>query len=615
LKTGLLVRKLVVEGPNRLDAAVTFEAGLNIVVGPSDTGKTYIFQCLEFALGASDPPKPIPEADGYETIRLSVCRADGREFTLVRSLQGGDIRLSAEGAEDVVLEAKHSIDNPRNISTFLLEASGLSGKRVRKNASGEARSLSFRDVAHLAFVDEESVMTDRSPLRTGQWTAETVESRVFRLLLTGEDDSSVIAKEKPAIRKARQAERSDLLETLISRMRSSNQDVVRPESIDAATKELRIREVDAAETSQALVSTQDAAGAVEDRRRETWSELRSFQSRADVLRELQTRFDLLKKQYETDLDRLASIAEVGLRIDQTPTERCPVCGALAEHQEHEHAVEQESPSEVRASCEAERAKIATLMTDLGETVATNAADLAKEMRGAEERSVELASLDKELAEALKPRVAAATEAFRGAEHRVREAEHVVQLMRYEGEFRQLLAAPEKPRRRTGKLPPPNVSSGEADGFAKEVERLLEAWRFPGAGRVTFSEQDQDLVVEGRHRSSYGKGVLALTHAAFSLGLLRFCLDSDLPSPGVVAVDSPLVVYREPDPEEGGFPSEVKDNFYRSIAHAFGDAQVFIFENEMPPDLGDEANVIKFTKGTSGRHGFIPRSANQPKQPG
>jgi hypothetical protein len=37
---------------------------------------------------------------------------------------------------------------------------------------------------------------------------------------------------------------------------------------------------------------------------------------------------------------------------------------------------------------------------------------------------------------------------------------------------------------------------------------------------------------------------------------------------------------------------------------------------MPPeDLGDEANVIKFTKGTSGRHGFIPRSADQPERPG
>jgi hypothetical protein len=608
---GFSIRELVVEGQGKPDAAVAFERGLNVIVGPSDTGKTYIFQCLDFVLGSTQPPKGIPQAKGYETVRLLIRDSDGRDITLERSLRGGDIRWSSEDREDVVLEAKHSTENPENISTVLLEASGLSGKKVRTNASGETRSLSFRDLAHLAFVDEESVMTDRSPLQTGQWTTETAESRVFRLLLTGEDDSSVVAREKPAIRKARRAERSELLQTLISRMRTSYDDVARPESIDVAAKVLVSREADADEASRALANVQDAAGAVEERRRQAWSELRTYQSRADVLRELQTRFDLLKTQYETDLDRLASIAEVGLRIDQTPAERCPVCGARAEYQEHEHAVEQESPSDVRASCEAERAKIATLMADLEETVATNADDLAKEMAGAEDRSAQLSSLDTDLAEALRPRVAAAAEAFRQAEHRVREAEHGVQLLRYEGELRQLLTTTsEKPSRQFKKLPSPKVASGEAEEFAKEVERLLDAWDFPEAGRVTFSEEDQDIVINGRRRASFGKGVLALTHAAFSLALLRFCLNLDLPSPGFAAIDSPLVVYREPDPEEGAFPVGVKDNFYRTIARAFSDAQIFIFENEMPPgDLGDDANIIKFTASSSGRRGFIPGVAS------
>jgi hypothetical protein len=607
LKTGFAIRELVVMGPDKPNAAVSFEMGLNVIVGPSDTGKTYIFQCLDFALGAGSPPKAIPEADGYETVQVSISTSDERSFTLTRSLRGGDIRLSTEDAVDVVLEAKHSTEDPENISTFLLEASGLTGKTVRTNASGKTRSLSFRDVAHLAFVDEETVMTDRSPAQTGQWTTRTAESRVLRLLLTGEDDSSVVARERPAIKQARQAERSELLKALIATLRDSYQGVTRPESLDAAIGELANRKAVAEEASQALTTIQGAAGGVEERRRRTWSELRSFQSRADVLLELQTRFELLKRQYETDLDRLASIAEVGLRIDQTPAKRCPVCGAPAEHQEHEHAVERESPAEVRASCEAERVKIATLMADLQATVASNAAELAEATAGAEERGAELTSLDQELADSLRPRVAAATAAFRGAERLVRDGERTLQLIRYEDELRSRLAVAEKPVRRVERLPSPKVSSGEAEGFARKAETLLEAWHFPEGGRVTFSEQDQDLVIGARHRASYGKGVLALTHAAFSLALLRFCIDSDLPSPGMVAIDSPLVVYREPDPEEGAFPRGVKDLFYRSIARSFGDAQVFIFENEVPPaDLGEEANVISFTKTGSGRYGFIPQ---------
>jgi hypothetical protein len=114
------------------------------------------------------------------------------------------------------------------------------------------------------------------------------------------------------------------------------------------------------------------------------------------------------------------------------------------------------------------------------------------------------------------------------------------------------------------------------------------------------------VISGRSRGSHGKGVRAITHAAFVLALLRHSLDADLPSPGVVVIDSPLVVYREPDPEEGTFPIALKNYFYKSIAESFGDAQVLILENDAPQAaLDTEANIITFTKTASGRHGFIP----------
>jgi hypothetical protein len=80
----------------------------------------------------------------------------------------------------------------------------------------------------------------------------------------------------------------------------------------------------------------------------------------------------------------------------------------------------------------------------------------------------------------------------------------------------------------------------------------------------------------------------------------------MPHPGFVLIDSPLVVYREPDTDEGGFSHDVKDAFYRSIAEDFSASQVIIFENEDPPaDLDADANVIRFTGAPHGRQGFIP----------
>jgi hypothetical protein len=83
----------------------------------------------------------------------------------------------------------------------------------------------------------------------------------------------------------------------------------------------------------------------------------------------------------------------------------------------------------------------------------------------------------------------------------------------------------------------------------------------------------------------------------------------MPHPGLLVVDSPLVVYRQADdpdfdPEDKGFSIDVKDAFYRNLSAAVG-IQVVVCENDGPPaDLN--ANIIYFTGTSEGRCGFIPR---------
>jgi hypothetical protein len=605
---GFTLRELTLSGPDKRDAVVTFEPGLNVITGPSDTGKTYIFQCLDYIMGRSTPPKTIPEAEGYDTIRLSLRDRTGGEHILVRSLRGGGVRLSSPNIKDRVLKAKHTADDPNTVSAFLLQLSGLAGKRVRTNASGTTRPLSFRDLAQFALVDEESIMTARSPALSGQYTAATVESRIFRLLLTGEDDSSVIAADDPKVARGRRTGQVELLQTLIARARVAHQDDEIPETIDAAAHNLATLRAKADDASAALAEHQGAATEVEERRRAAWTELRTVQSRADVLRELQNRFELLEQQYKSDLRRLDAIAEAGLRLEQMTEERCPVCGALAEHHQHTHAEEQVSPSDIRASCQAEASKITTLLHDLRSTQGANAAELDELVFRRNARAADLSGIDAELGDALRPKVAEAAQAFRNAEAQRQRAERALELLQRERELQELLEdAPLQAAAQRDKHPASTVSTGEADAFARVAESLLRAWHFPDLDRVAFSEADQDLVISGRARGSHGKGVRAITHAVFVLALLRHSLDADLPFPGMVVIDSPLVVYREPDPEEGTFPIALKDYFYKSIAETFEDAQVLILENDAPQAaLDGEANIITFTKTASGRYGFIPK---------
>lgn len=82
----MFIESIIVSGPDLRDAAVFFEKGANVVQGGSNTGKSYIVQCLKFALGSNAPPKSIKESVGYTTLKVKFVHDDGRSFTIERHL-------------------------------------------------------------------------------------------------------------------------------------------------------------------------------------------------------------------------------------------------------------------------------------------------------------------------------------------------------------------------------------------------------------------------------------------------------------------------------------------------------------------------------------------------
>lgn len=605
--SGFILRRLALTGPGRDTASVEFERGLNVVSGPSDTGKTFIARCIDFMLGGSRPPKRIPEVEGYDTVLLDIEVADREVLSLRRSLSGGAFELTRDG-ESLVLKEAHEAGNDETVSHLLLSMTGLVGKKVRTNARGATRTLSFRDVARLVVVGEEEVIAERSPVFSGQHTSKTAESSVFRLLLTGADDSSLVEQDEPKVARSKQQGKKELVEELLAK----NEQEIAAEteedlSEDALAQSLQAVEAAIQEASTVLSAERESASALEQERRTAWSSLHQVQSRAAVTEELQRRFELLQEQYESDLRRLEAIGEAGVRLAQMTEERCPVCGAVAEHHDAKHRGEHAQPANVAAACSAERKKIQVLRRDLAITLDNNRSELSRMHKEATMLRERLKAAQDRLRDELQPRVAALVKDLRKSEQRRTYFARLTDLFRRRKELVALLAEADKPIPKATKLPSASVGADEAEEFSKAAEELLREWNLPNLERVTFSEDDQDLVISGRKRSSHGKGVRALTHAAFSLALLRYCLAHDRPHPGFVVIDSPLVVYREPDTSEGGEEYQVKETFYLSVSSAFASKQVVILENEEPPPDLKGANVVTFTGAAHGRSGFLPHS--------
>ena len=155
-----------------------------------------------------------------------------------------------------------------------------------------------------------------------------------------------------------------------------------------------------------------------------------------------------------------------------------------------------------------------------------------------------------------------------------------------------------------------ISKNVLDEFAQTIEDILKEWNFPNANRVFFDEGKRDIQVAGKDRGSTGKGLRAITHAAVKIGLMEFCRERNLPHPGFVVLDSPLLAYWKPEGEEDDLRgTNLKEKFYRYLMGLRKDSQIIIVENEHPPDVvSRDGNVIVFTKNPhQGRYGFFPIS--------
>src|SRR5687767_1278811 len=139
MTTGFIIEELKLTGNNVPTASIIFRGGLNVISGPSNTGKTFIYQCINYMLGSSQLPKNIKEARAYSRIFLRIKTKDSQIYTLESDLKGGDFLLHKDlsrGSSEN-LNRKHDPDREDNISTFLLKVNGLYGAKIRTNAKGK----------------------------------------------------------------------------------------------------------------------------------------------------------------------------------------------------------------------------------------------------------------------------------------------------------------------------------------------------------------------------------------------------------------------------------------------------------------------------------------------
>jgi len=607
------LRKLAFLGQGKEAANLEFIAGLNVICGASDTGKSFLIEAIDFMLGGTKDLRDIPERVGYDRIRLAVETSSQESFTFERSSDGGGFNLYEGVLEDqlkydggVKIKPKHGHGATDNVSGWLLNNVGLLDKWLRKNARGDTRSLSFRDLARLVVVDEGEIIKNTSPFLTGQFTTKTVEYSTFKLLLTGSDDSAIVPAEKDDKKIVGIAAKLELLEQMIADISDEieSKNINEEELNDQLEKLLKSIERKKDEMSSFQSNLNESI----TERRELLSSKENTKNRIFEIDEMFERFELLNQHYLIDVERLKGVEETGSMFVHYEKAPCPLCGTLTDDLHNDENCDGNVESVVVAA-KKEIEKILSLVSDLGNTVnelGNERQELLPVLDDLEER---YKTVDEKIREAVSPDFQKSQLDYSSLMEKKNEVvlglDIFVRFTNLEDKRRELDTAEESD---IEEIKPTKLSKNTLEKFSKVVKNILVEWDFPDASNVYFDELEKDFVISGKPRGSRGKGLRAITHAAVTIGLMEYCKDNSLPHPGFVVLDSPLLAYYKPEGDDDSLKgSNLKDNFYSYLIKHHSDRQIIIVENEHPPELyTNSINLHVFTNNPQeGRFGLFP----------
>jgi len=599
------LKEIVAYGPGMRVGHVGFSPRLTVIHGASDTGKSYILEAIDYVLGAKSV-RAIREIEGYSRFLLGLTAA-GVDRTLSRPIGDGDIsvwnaivRDPTSVEPEKTLKVVHSSADEANISRYMLQLSGMDGWVLAKNQNGEVANLSFRDVMRVVASDETRVQAVTPPFESGMVVNRSKERSLVRAMLAGVGDpppATDVKRKTKAVRKGQVEVIERLIRSLIEEVGDH------PPRIELEQQLSRLHQ-SMNSLAESLSSRQDEISEYGEALRTSRSRQRQVEARMAELRDLSSRFDLLRQQYVDDLARLETIDEASFVLTYLDDGPCAFCGAAVEHQARASHAEDER-STLAYAVDSERTRIHGLLIGLDETLGGVSA-------GLDETENEFRALQDE-AEDLVSRI-------RGIESHIRpRMEEIAQLRAKAGEIERLIGRLEQldevERFRVifdGEEPSPAgvplVSLTKLNELELRIRNILGAWMIAEAHTAAIDPQSFEISLGDRLRSNRGKGMRAILDAASIVGLADYCIANELPHPGFIILDSPLVTYKGPKAatsvEDEAVPDTVVAAFYRYLDEEFV-GQAIILENTEPEHQLQNGTVIEFTGSDFGREGFIP----------
>ncbi|WP_151715458.1 hypothetical protein [Acinetobacter sp. TUM15071] len=577
------IKSLIVIGNNKKPAILNFDKKSHLIFGPTDTGKSYIVECIRFCLGGEKIPKDVGFSEGYSLAILQIESNNGKEFTIFKSLANGQESVHEGIYSDVPVDLDQKLD--LKVDDFLLTENNIQENKILVKL-GTLGRVTANDLRRISIFDEIQTLDNIS--FEGKDSNTKVRNRsALSFFLTGSDDSQMPLAISTDARNQAKGQVSSLQEQIQILSDEIPKDISKEDVEDNLDKiSLQIDEINnfLSYDYQALRELKSEFSLFE-------REINETNPKVISLIEAKEQFSILDQKYLNDISRLEMTNISASIVANLPNRSCPICLTTLDHQKRHH-ISEEDFAKIRNGAAVEIQKINRLRDGLKYAIE----DIESEIS---ELSLKLDSLKYNLeSNKIQQKKLLEADGLSIKDNLNELTERKTELSIYLNNFKiierlqiQLEKEIPKSKRMTQKIERNHANS--ATNLSVRIKELLEEWKVPDVRTIDFDDKCVDIKINQRARVSYGKGKRGIFLTAYMVALMELNIENNLPHLGFVIIDSPVVTYKDPkhskeelhehDVNSDGelLPEGVKDSFYGWLTARNNNGQIIVLENEEP----------------------------------
>ena len=609
------ITQIAASGDSVEYSTIDFKDGINLIVGPSNTGKSYIIACIDFMMAGKETPFSVADT-GYSKVSMKMESVDGYTITMTRTIEEGESGDKASNIIVVDSDVPEVRDGEYKISdgsyqNLLLRLMNIKEPvKIISTQAPKTEDLSFRTMWHLFFLDEEHIFCKGTVFDNPKYSKITASLTSLLYLASGDNLERFMPKVTPEELERRATQKVGVINYLNQKIGELTKKKEELESSFGADADIDIDQK-IEEVLQEIELIEAEILSATEKSRKLLEQIYSISAKLQEARYLQDRYKELRSQYIADTKRLQFIVDGSVKGANVKRKvNCPFCGNGMEKKDVDR-------TDYIESANAELARIRLQMEDLNITETETKREIESLEGQFRTLNIQNSEVNTILNQKLKPKA---------AELRVTVAEYkrILQLRQqlqsisfmstelgvdvFEKENEEDETAIKFDAKK-------QFDKDIWNAISNEFGEMIKDCNYPGHPKSYISIKTADAVIGGKHKKNQGKRYRAYLNTIMLFNLMKYLEYNGKFAMHLLVLDSPILSLKEKKhniSEKEKATVGMRTALFQHMINNCGDNQIIIAENELPSEVDyRKVNMLTFTQeeNSDGRYGFLKSVRN------